>query len=202
MTDVTRSTTISLEDYLDHYAAQFYEWVEGDIVKMPPITEEHEVLAIFLRNVFDAYFAITLLGVARNAPFAMRLDPKSVREPDVMVILNDSLDRKTRTALHGPADICIEIVSQESTARDYGEKFEEYEAGGVKEYWILDTLRHVATFHRLDEETGRYVRLVADEDYETPLLPRLKINVPTLFSDKRPDFHAISAMVKAMLGAA
>jgi len=36
----------------------------------------------------------------------------------------------------GPADLAIEIVSEESRLRDRGEKFAEYEVGGVKEYWI------------------------------------------------------------------
>ena len=43
--------------------------------------------------------------------------------------------------MNGAADICIEVISPESVIRDRGEKFEEYERGGVGEYWIFDYLR-------------------------------------------------------------
>ncbi|MDB5391578.1 MAG: hypothetical protein JWM11_7224 [Planctomycetaceae bacterium] len=45
-----------------------------------------------------------------------------------------------RSHLEGSPDLAIEIVSPDSIARDWREKFLEYEAAGVKEYWIIDPL--------------------------------------------------------------
>lgn len=42
------------------------------------------------------------------------------------------------------ADIVGEIVSKESGKRDRGEKFEEYDASGVREYWLIDPRRNDA----------------------------------------------------------
>lgn len=45
------------------------------------------------------------------------------REPDLMVVLTAHEDCIKQTYLEGVADIVVEVVSQESVARDCGEKF-------------------------------------------------------------------------------
>ena len=50
---------------------------------------------------------------------------------------SERLDRVHRTYLDGPADLVVEIVSPESAGRDRGEKYYEYEAAGIPEYWLL-----------------------------------------------------------------
>jgi Uma2 family endonuclease len=42
--------------------------------------------------------------------------------------------------LEGPPDLAIEVVSPESVARDRQQKFAEYQAAGVREYWIVDPM--------------------------------------------------------------
>ena len=51
------------------------------------------------------------------------------------------------TYLDGPADVVVEIISPESRLRDRGEKFAEYEMGGVREYWLIDSERHEADWY-------------------------------------------------------
>lgn len=84
--------------------------------------------------------------------------------------------------------------------RLYGEKFAEYEKAGVKEYWIFDPIRKAAHFNRLNEQ-GLYNECLVDGDgnYQTLLLPGLKLHAPTLWEDKLPDYFEIGQMVKDML---
>src|SRR5262249_19018066 len=100
----------------------------------------------------------------------------------------------------GAADICIEVVSPESGRRDHGEKFEDYEKGGVSEYWIVEYLHRECRFFRLNEE-GLYGRFSEDGqvNYQTPLLPGLVLNVPTLWQPNLPGPLAIAQAVQAML---
>jgi Uma2 family endonuclease len=51
--------------------------------------------------------------------------------------------------LQGPADLAVEIISPDSRARDRGEKFFEYEQGGVREYWLIDPVRKQAGIYAL-----------------------------------------------------
>jgi Uma2 family endonuclease len=103
----------------------------------------------------------------------------------------------------GPADICIEVVSPESVARDYGDKFVEYEKAGVREYWIIDPLRQRCDFNRLDK-SGVYAVVPLDEteSYRTPLLRRLALHVPTLWLDELPGVLATTPIILKMMESA
>ncbi|MEW6209961.1 MAG: Uma2 family endonuclease, partial [Acidobacteriota bacterium] len=89
--------------------------------------------------------------------------------------------------LDGPADLVIEVISPESRARDRGDKFYEYEQGGVREYWLIDPLRRQAEFYQLKED-GIYRPASADEEgiYHSRALDGLWIRVEWLWLDPMP----------------
>ncbi len=197
------ATNVSLEDYMDHYAADFCEWVEGLVIRMAATTLKHDDLGYYLRQLFTAYFELHPLGIVKSEPFVMCLPafPRRRREPDLMIILKTNPHELKQTYLDGPADICIEIVSEESVERDHGDKFREYEKGGVPEYWILDPLRSESRFYRLNE-AGRYIRQSEDEagNYRTPVLPGLVLHIQALWQDDYPGPLATAKAVATMLG--
>ena len=127
--------------------------------------------------------------------------PNRRREPDLMIVLKTNPHELKDTYLDGAADICIEVVSEESIDRDHGEKFREYEVGGVPEYWIIDPLHDEARFYRLNDQ-GRYERQSEDAagNYRTPTLPGLALHVPTLWQDELPGAGATVQLVTAQLG--
>jgi Uma2 family endonuclease len=193
------ATGVSAEEYMSRYAADHYEWVRGYVIQMSPSSLRHQRRLQYLEDVLKAYFALNPIGQVITETFVMRLDStQSRREPDLMVVLNDNSGELTDTAMIGPADICIEVVSPESATRDYGEKYTEYEAGGVAEYWIIDPQREQCRFHRLGED-GFYKQIDLDnEHYTTPLLPKLVVDVPTLWQDPLPNYFQIGEAVKKM----
>jgi Uma2 family endonuclease len=193
---------VSADEYLRLYAETFHEWAEGVVIKMSPASARHTLLVLYLTQWFNAYFALQPLGKVLIAPFVMRLDAVGrIREPDLQIILHDNPGKLTDTGMIGPADLCIEIVSPESVARDYGDKFTEYEKAGVREYWIIDPIRQRCTFNRLSD-TGLYSEIRPDEAglYHTPLLPKLALHVPTLWQEPLPDILAVVQTVRTMLG--
>lgn len=195
------ATDVSFEDYMEHYAADFHEWVRGTVIKMSPVHELHDIIGRYITRLLEAYLELKAIGLIRIAPFVMKIPERDVsREPDLQVILDDNPGELTPTAMIGPADLCVEVVSPESVERDYTEKFEEYERGGVREYWIINPLRETAFFYRLDE-TGNYLRYPQDEDgnYHTPTLPDLVLHVPTLWQKELPGPIAVGKAVQAML---
>lgn len=191
---------IPWETYLADYEGHF-EWVKGYVVQMSPVQERHYNLTAFLLMLFKAYFAFRPTGKVMGAPFVMQLDAVDAgRQPDLQIILNRNPGQLTSSAMIGPADICIEIVSPASIVADYMEKFREYEAAGVQEYWIIDPLRQVSDFHRLNA-AGKYDALKAGARgyYTTPLLPDFKFYVPALWAAELPNIVAIVAMVQQMV---
>jgi Uma2 family endonuclease len=191
---------VSAEEYMAQYAEHHHEWVKGAVIKMSPVSEFHDRLTAYFRQLLDAYLVMNKIGRVRSTPFVMRLE-ESFREPDLQGILNTNPGQLTDTAMIGPADICIEVVSPESGPRDYGDKLIEYEKAGVQEYWIVDPLRRRCDFNRRDD-SGIY-RVIHPDDqgvYHTPLLPHLTLHVPTLWEPELPDFFAIGQAVQGMFG--
>jgi Uma2 family endonuclease len=196
------ATGVSQADYMDKYAESHHEWVEGVVIKMSPISIKHQDIVDFLRDLLRAFFSLRPdMGKVVADPFVMRLEGRN-RQPDLQVILDDNRDNLHDTYMDGPADICIEVVSPGSVETDYGVKLAEYEAGGVREYWLVDATRRSCHFHRLTDD-GLYhpVPLDADGNYRSPLLPGLVIHTPTLWQETLPDYGAVWTMVQEMLKA-
>ncbi len=199
---IIMATDVSLEDYMEHYAELGCEWVEGVVYKVTPIGLYHEEIRDYLRLLLQIFFSFKPIGRVLGEPFVMRLPAFSNRrrEPDLMVILNTNPHPLENTYMNGPADICIEIVSPGSVSTDHGDKFVEYEKGGVTEYWILDSIRREARFYRLNEK-GIYIRYAENEDgnYVTPQLPKLLLHVPSLWVQPHPNPVEIVETLSQML---
>lgn len=192
---------VSEGDYMEHFAAGHHEWVRGYVIKMAPIHLRHNDLLDYLRDLLRIYFVLNPIGRITSEPFVMRLPAvESRREPDLQVILQANLPNLKETYMDGPADICIEVVSPSNAATDYGEKLEEYEKGGVGEYWLFDPQRRASFFYR-QQESGGYLSILPDAEgnYRTPCLPKFFLHVPTLWQDELPNVMQIMEQVRAML---
>lgn len=190
---------VSEEDYFANYEGH-YEWIEGDVIEMAPLTEINYNLQKYLVFTLSAYFVYRPVGEIREDPFTMRLEGISNRQPDIQVILGDNRKNLKRTFMLGAANIAIEIISEGTAAIDRGVKFEEYRKGGVLEYWIIDPEARDALFYRLNDE-GKYIsQKLENENYQTSQLPDFVLHVPSLWEEKFPNMLEILEMVKKMLG--
>lgn len=132
------------------------EWVDGEVLYMSPVSKIHQRLVLFLSTLMETFAEVRKLGIVLTAPFQMKISPESPgREPDLVFIATEHLARLKENRLDGPADLVVEIISPESGPRDRGDKFYEYESGGVPEYWLLDPGRQHAEVYVLDAQ-GRY----------------------------------------------
>ena len=123
----------------------------------------------------------------------MKLDTRpSGREPDLIFISKEHVDRLKRTYFEGPADLVVEILSPESQSRDRGDKFYEYEEAGIPEYWILDQSRRRAEFYQLEGE-GTYKLIEPDENgiYQSRVLEGLWLKVDWLWQDPLPTLMSV-----------
>jgi hypothetical protein len=103
------------------------EWVDGEVVMYSLASKRHQNIADFLLKVMGTYVESHDLGMVISAPFQMKLEHG--REPDVLFVASEHLDRLEETYLDGPADLVVEIVSPDSMGRDRGDKFYEYARG-------------------------------------------------------------------------
>jgi len=165
------------------------EWVDGEVLMLSPSSQRHEILRRFLETVLGIFVEQRALGLVLGGTFQMRLaEPvSSGRQPDVLFLAADRLSCLKETYLDGPADLVVEIISPESRLRDRGEKFAEYELGGVREYWLIDPERREADFYRQDAR-GRYRLAEPGPDgwYESLVIPGLRLKVEWLWQVPPP----------------
>src|SRR5215211_3067616 len=111
------------------------EWVDGEAFELMPPEWGHKRLSWFLATVIGLIADLRGLGHVVTAQFGMRLGPgRSYREPDVMFVATEHLGLVDGAWLNGPADLAVEIVSDESESRDLVVKLREYAELGVREY--------------------------------------------------------------------
>ena len=184
---------MSYEEYLAYPdVPQASEWVDGE-VQIMSIKKLQSELSMLLGTAMNWYVEAQGLGVVHMDPFNMKTGPDLPgRTPDVLFVASEHLDRITDANLAGPADLVIEVVSEESRKRDRVTKLVEYEAGGVPEYWWLDPEREEAGFYQLRDD-GKYVRCYADAGgiYHSRVLPRVRLDVPSLWRRPLPKVHEL-----------
>jgi Uma2 family endonuclease len=81
--------------------------------------------------------------------FMVRLRPGLRRVPDVHYVRPENLERIQHTRIEGATDAAFEVVSADSIDRDYRQNYAEYEAAGVREYWVIDPKHERVRLHRL-----------------------------------------------------
>ena len=178
---------MSYEEFMDWLDEDtLAEWVEGEVIMTSPASDSHQDLAGFLTAVLRVFVESRGLGWVRSAPFQMKL-AASGREPDLVFVTSDQLDRVRRTYLDGPASLAVEIVSPESAGRDRGEKFYEYEGAGIPEYWLLDPQTRRAEFYQLGSE-GQYHLTAPDKEgvYRSTVLAGFWLRVDWLWQQPLP----------------
>ncbi len=97
-----------------------------------------------------------------TAPFDVRFprqgdiaDDKidTVVQPDICVVCD--LSKLDERGCCGAPDMVVEILSPSTIKKDLTEKFDLYEASGVKEYWVVHPMEKAINVYIL-QENGKY----------------------------------------------
>ena len=188
---------ISYEEFLEWDGEnQHVEWVNGEVIEMRPVSNQHQNVAGFLISLLRIYAEAHQLGEVRSGPYQMKPTLSLPgRAPDVFFVATAHLDRMRTTYLEGPADLVVEIISPESRARDRGDKFYEYEAGGVLEYWLIDPIRQQAEFYQLGADgIYRLTALDAEGRHQSVIMPGLWLQVSWLWETPLPPLLSVLKM--------
>jgi Uma2 family endonuclease len=155
---------MTYEEYLDWVDDHAHsEWVDGEVFVFMAPKPPHARSAFLLAQLLSLFAQDRDLGEVLVAPVEMLIRRgRSSREPDVLFLAREHLDRITAVRIEGGADLVIEFVSDDSVTRDYVDKFQEYAEEGIPEYWIADA--------RPGQQQTRFYQLTAEGTYqEVPL---------------------------------
>lgn len=203
---LARATTekISFQDYLktyDSFEGGRTEWLAGEVaIYTMTNNTRHQELIFLLAMFFEAFLSRHTLGRVFLAGLPMFIsDEQPAREPDLLIVLNEHQERIKPTYLDGLADIVVEVVSPESVARDRGEKFTEYEAAKVPEYWLIDPQRMEMRMYVLTAD-GVYHAIEQDTqgNLHSTVLPKFVLDPSILWTEELPRISQVIALVEQM----
>jgi len=139
------------------------EWVDGEVILMSPDNVVHTRAGVFLLRLFSDFVEARDLGAVFGPNYAARFGaPPRRRIPDVFFVARSRLHLIGETGFEGAPDLIVEVVSPDSVKRDHREKYIEYQAAGVREYWLVDPgwkQAHAYTLAR-----GRYKEIAEKDD--------------------------------------
>lgn len=183
---------LNYEDFLVWALKQegHFEWVNGEVVSYRSVSPLHQKLVVFLSSLLKLFVNLMGLGEIYTGPAQLKLPNGSGREPDVFFLSRARASQERANRIDGPADLVIEVISDDSVTMDREDKFYEYEAAGVLEYWIIDPRPHRrrAYFYQLNEQ-GQYqpTPLNADGVYHSRALPSFWLKAEWVIGPEFPN---------------
>lgn len=183
--------TMTYDEFLDWVGEDAHaEWVDGEVIVFMPPFVRHQRIVVFLTALLELYSRLRDLGDVYVAPTEMRLSmARSSRQPDVLFVSREHRDRVNERRVEGPADLVVEIVSDDSVTRDRRDKLLEYQRAGVLEYWIVDAREGREVFDPFTlTDRGVFQLISPDSDgrIHSAVLPGLWIDPEWLWQDPLP----------------
>lgn len=171
-----------------HYAAlpddgKRYEIIDGVLYLMPPSPKEwHQGVVAWLVMYLMIHIKVTGRGNVYPVPFDVELVANTVVQPDVVVVLNENLQKIIPSHVVGAPDLVVEVLSPGTARYDRVKKFNAYASAGVREYWIVDPLKETVEVMYLEGETYHAVGVFSGEQKIPSLvIPDFPVQVKQLF---------------------
>jgi Uma2 family endonuclease len=178
--DINELNTITPADWVpgprqgdwtyEEYAAltadgECYEIVQGVLVMSPSLEFVHQRFVTRLTMYLGQTVILNRLGEVITSPFDVVLAPQEVYQPDIVVVLNEHLERVQRQCVMGVPDLVVEVISPSSKLYDRVNKHMAYEKAGIPEYWLVNP--HTQTVELFVLESGKYRSQGAFEGEQT-----------------------------------
>jgi Uma2 family endonuclease len=171
----------------DDYAAmpedgKRYQIVDGVLFMSPAPNRWHqesvgEIFASLRDHVKQAK-----LGRVYIAPFDVELSPKTVVQPDVLVLLAAHLERISDKRIIGAPDLVVEVASPGTTGFDRRQKQDAYAHAGVPEYWIVDPASHTLELLILEDAAYRSLGIFqGQQTLPSTVVPGFSVPVAQFF---------------------
>lgn len=179
-----------MEEYLayDEDTDTRYELVDGELVEMPPESDENLLIARRLLLELIKHFPVE--WVAWGTEIEVTGRRSRCRVPDLLVHTEESKaalagkKRATLTRDMPPPALVIEVVSpgQVNRDRDYRYKRTEYAAREIQEYWIVDPETQQVTVCEWNNGMYEDQIFTGSDRVQSALIPEFALTVTEILS--------------------
>lgn len=162
-----------------------YEILGGELYMSLSPSMRHQRVCRNLMFLVETYLRRTGHGELFPDATAVRLSPRDVVLPDLLVVLAGHEGIIEEKCIAGAPDLVVEILSPGTARRDLGVKRSLYEHSGVAEYWIVDPIGEKAQVYVLVEGAHRcHGSFSRDEHLRSAILPDLEIPLAEIFPSR------------------
>lgn len=171
------------EDYLALPENAPFELINGKLYYMPSPFDNHQKVSINLSSFLNFYVKKNKLGIVRTAPFDVHFGDKNIYQPDILYISNE---RKAilKKFVYGAPDFIVEILSDGTKSKDFGEKKEIYETKNVLEYWVIEPDEEtLEIFHNLNQKLVSIKKYTREDTATSIIIKGFTIDLVDIFDD-------------------
>lgn len=119
------------------------EFINGEVVTQITNKFGHADVLRRLESLIGNFVSVRILGQTARQNVLVEF-PRNDYCPDLCFWSLSRLSmRDPERKVFPPPDFIIEVLSESTEHRDRGVKFEDYQAHGVREYWIVDPDRRI-----------------------------------------------------------
>jgi Uma2 family endonuclease len=178
----------SVQEYFDlSDRNRLVEYSHGFVEVLPMPTFSHQLIVAFLYRALVAWASQGDRGTVLFAPYRIRVEPQTYREPDIVFFLHEH-DARPGEQFSDGADLVMEVVSDSNRSHDLEKKRAEYAAAGIPEYWIVDPKEGRILVLVLEQGATTYVEhgsFGKGERAISRLLPGLVVDVSEALEPRR-----------------
>ena len=124
--------------YEEMAEGQKTEFINGEVIMHSPAKLQHLRVKDNLHSLLQTHVRVARLGLVVGEK-ALCVFPRNDYEPDICFFgVEKAASLQPRQLKFPPPDFIAEVLSELTEATDRGEKFLDYQAHGVGEYWLID----------------------------------------------------------------
>ena len=168
--------------YQEMTSEEKIEFINGEVVLHGPSRNAELDVTARMVNLIDTFAAVHQLGEAK-AQKCLCVFPRNDYEPDIVFFGKAKAASLTPDTMKFPIpDLIVEVLSESTEQRDRGVKFEDFQAHGVGEYWIVDADRAVVEQYILRGAAFELVLKSGSGEIRSEVLPEFVAPVRAFFS--------------------
>ena len=173
-----------------------WEFINGQVIMHSPATNRHNQVVTLLSRLLSSWCDTRALGHV-SIEKALCQFPRNDYEPDIVFFgtAKAALVRP-EPLLHPIPDFVVEVLLPSTENFDRGVKLQDYQAHGVREYWLIDSeAQSVEQFTHID---GRYEKMVHDQagSIKSTVIAGFEISVRAIF-DKTVNLSELRRLLDA-----
>jgi Uma2 family endonuclease len=159
------------------------EFIDGEVIMHSPARNRHLRAKYNIATLLGTHVRVNSLGEVRDEK-CLCVFPRNDYEPDVVFFGSaKAVAFESDTLLFPVPDFVVEVLSDTTAGRDRGVKFDDYEAHGVGEYWIVDAEAETVEQYAMEGDHFQLLLKSGSGEIASRVVTNFQIPIRAIFDD-------------------